>query len=109
MNIVCRYSSWVPKKLGADAITLYPFVFFSMTKAAALKTMILHHEMVHVRQVRALGWLKFYWKYIWQYFAGRLKGLDEDLAYRTITFEREAYDAQATVVFTEAEKKELSL
>ncbi len=109
MNVVCVYNSKLPGWFGATAITLYPFLFFALSKESALSSKTLAHEMVHVRQVRKLGWLRFYWKYVVEYFKWRLKGMDADLAYRTTSFEREAYDAQASVVFTDAEKKELEL
>lgn len=107
MNVVCVYKSRVPGWFGATAITLYPFIFLGLAKADAVE--ILKHEIVHVRDVRALGWFRFYWKYVWEYVAWRLKGLDDDLAYRTISFEKKAYEISKDVVFTTAEKKELQL
>lgn len=107
MNVRCVYSSKWPKRFGADAITLYPFILFDCTKEVALDSGILKHEVVHVRQVRTLGWFRFYASYVWQYLQLRLAGLDGATAYYALTYEKEAY-ANA-IEFTDAEKKELGI
>ena len=51
------------------------------------------HELVHVRQWRELGVLRFLWRYLGAYFRGRLRGLKHAEAYAAIPFEREARGA----------------
>ena len=69
MKIRRKYNNWIPKLINVHAITLYPFILFSRS-VPELKTRLLHpeylfkHEYVHIEQVRRLGWLKFYFRYL---------------------------------------------
>ena len=49
------------------------------------------HELVHVRQIGALGFPLFALRYAWAYLRGRLRGLSPEAAYLAIPFEAEAY------------------
>jgi hypothetical protein len=51
---------------------------------------LIAHEVVHVRQWRALGRLGFLRRYLGEYLANRRKRLGHDQAYRMISFEEEA-------------------
>ena len=51
---------------------------------------LLAHELVHVRQWRELGPIRFLWRYLGAYVRGRLRGLGHRQAYAAIPFEREA-------------------
>ena len=44
------------------AITIAPFVF--VIKSKKDDPGVLAHEMVHIRQVAAMGWIPFYWNYV---------------------------------------------
>lgn len=44
-------------------ITLYPFILFRDRKEHVTEAMF-RHEWEHVRQIRYLGWFKFYWQYL---------------------------------------------
>jgi hypothetical protein len=48
------------------------------------------HELVHVRQWRQLGSLRFVRRYLIEYLRGRRKGLSHAQAYLGISFEKEA-------------------
>jgi len=48
-------------RVNAQAITLYPYIIYRSEEA---KEQYRKHEMVHVEQVRRLGWLKFYASYL---------------------------------------------
>ncbi|HUG31411.1 MAG TPA: DUF4157 domain-containing protein [Acidimicrobiia bacterium] len=48
------------------------------------------HELIHVRQYRATGYLHFVTSYLREYLKGRIGGLSPDEAYRQISHEREA-------------------
>ncbi|MFN2486772.1 MAG: hypothetical protein ABR609_09245 [Acidimicrobiia bacterium] len=48
------------------------------------------HELVHVRQWKELGVLRFLWRYLADYLQGRQRGLGHTEAYRQISFEQEA-------------------
>jgi hypothetical protein len=82
------------KWTNIGAITLYPFIFFSMSKEEARESRILHHEMVHVAQIRSYGWLIFYASYLLGFIANFIAFKNWNTAYRFIVFEREAYSNQ---------------
>lgn len=107
MKVVFRFNHWIPRLLNVNAITLYPYVLYSGSRESANDT-IIRHEMVHVRQVRKLGWLRFYASYIAEYFRLRLRGHKHDGAYRQISFEQEAYRDQAHIALTEQERGEIA-
>ena len=69
------------KHLWADASVIYPFIF---TKDKNNKV-LMAHEMVHVEQIKRLGWLRFYATYL--YYQIRY-GSDKN------PFEIEAYKKQ---------------
>lgn len=79
------------KPFKINAIVLYPFVFYCAPNPSAD---IITHEQVHFDQIKQLGILKFYGKYLWEYFQGRKLGLSHYEAYRNISFEKEAYEKQ---------------
>jgi hypothetical protein len=103
-----RYEHWIPRRLGVRAIVLYPYVLFSGGRAE-VGPLLLRHEMIHVRQVRRSGWLRFYARYLKEYFFFRLRGNSGPEAYRKISFEDEAYALAEKIDLTEAEKREVDL
>lgn len=107
MKVRARYSHWFPRKVGALAITLYPWVLFSMPKSEALP--VAKHEVVHVRQVRALGWLRFYVSYGWQWLKAMVCYWDYWRAYSAVLYEQEAYAQQANNELTPEELAEFEL
>ena len=93
---------------GFGAITLYPYIFFRASENE-VSASTLRHEMIHVRQVRRLGWVKFYSSYLFHYGVGLFKYLDNDKAYRAIPYEVEAYRDQDKIALTKSELVELGL
>jgi len=81
---------WVggPVPPGSAGITLGQTVIVRAGKSES-KT-LLAHELVHVRQYREHGVVRFWRKYLAAYFAGRAKGYPHWSAYRRIPFEVEA-------------------
>lgn len=56
---------------------------------------MLAHELIHVEQIRRLGWGRFYVSYLFEFF-GHLRRLKNwRRAYLEISFEREAYLRQS--------------
>ena len=84
-------NSRIAKVLNVQAIVLYPFVFFAEKNPGDI---LINHEMIHITQIKKLGVLRFYFHYIREYFSGRQKGLNHHEAYRSISFEKEAYENQ---------------
>ena len=74
-----------------NGIVLWPFLFYA---DADPHPIIRNHEEIHLEQLRRTGILKFYVLYLAEYFQGRMKGMKHDEAYRSISFEKEAYAHQ---------------
>jgi len=55
---------------------------------------LLWHELTHVRQMREAGLLRFGWRYLCEYLRNRRSGMSAAEAYRNISYEREAFDAE---------------
>ena len=51
---------------------------------------LLAHELVHVRQWREVGTVRFLWRYLGAYARGRVRGLRHRDAYAAIPLEQEA-------------------
>lgn len=120
MKVKLIYNSKFANLINVGAITLYPFIFFSMSKEEALERRVLHHEFVHVRQVRTNGWFDFYIKYIWNWVVALFQQkpinyphtnipVDTKLerAYYNIKYEQEAYALENMLVLTPDELKEV--
>jgi hypothetical protein len=82
----CRFL----KLFRINAIVLYPFVLYQ-SKTPDEKLM--KHEAIHLRQIKDIGVMKFYFYYLREYFEGRRSGLSHYEAYRNISFEKEAFDS----------------
>jgi Domain of unknown function (DUF4157) len=55
---------------------------------------LLRHERTHVRQAARLGLTLFLYRYASEYIRLRLRGRTGPQAYREISFEREAFEAE---------------
>lgn len=88
------FRSAIPRLFGARAITLYPFVFFEQTREEALRTRVLHHEWLHILQVRRKGFFGFYLGYVGEFFRHYRHERNWNKAYRLISYERDAYAKQ---------------
>ena len=73
---------------GVAAMTLGRVIL--VRQGHASDTALLAHELVHVRQWRELGALRFLWRYLAAYFRGRAAGLGHQRAYEAIPLEVEA-------------------
>jgi hypothetical protein len=81
------YNNIIPFK-GFEAINLFGVVF-ARKEYKPLDTISIHHEMIHTKQMKELGYIFFY---LW-YFAEWLVKLClyGKKAYHNISLEREAY------------------
>jgi hypothetical protein len=90
MVVVCKYL--IPK--GYAAIALFPFILISDAKYVADYTLI-NHEKIHLRQQAELLILPFFVWYALEYLYRMIKFRDHHKAYRSISFEAEAYSFEA--------------
>jgi DMSO/TMAO reductase YedYZ heme-binding membrane subunit len=84
--IVAKYL--IPK--GYRGLTLFPFVFIKYAFDSENKVLV-NHEKIHIRQQLELFVLPFFLWYFVEYAVRLLQYKNANLAYRNISFEREAY------------------
>ena len=84
--IVSRYL--IPK--GFRGITLFPFIVVSERVLKQNEVMI-NHEKIHIRQQIELLILPFFIWYGIEFLIRWIISKDKNVAYRNISFEREAY------------------
>ncbi len=90
MILVSKYI--VPK--GYVGITIYPFVFLKY-KALKKDAVLLNHEKIHLKQQLELLIIPFFMIYGFEFLIRLLQYKRWSLAYRNISFEREAYFQEA--------------
>lgn len=82
-RVVCRF---VPK---GYAINIFGTVW--ARTAAQITDRVIYHERIHSAQQRELLWLPFYLLYFAEWLVLLIRYRNWDRAYRSISFEREAY------------------
>lgn len=82
---------WIggPVPPGSAGMTLGPLVI--VRRRAAESGRLMRHELVHVRQWREKGAIRFAVEYVWSYLRWRARGYSHHGAYRRIPAEVEAY------------------
>jgi len=73
-----------------SAVSIYPFIFLRDERCRN-DYVLINHELIHFRQQKELFWLIFFIWYILEYLIRLLYYRNSKLAYRNISFEREAY------------------
>lgn len=86
MILISKYI--VPK--GYLGITIFPFMFLK-TKALKGNAVLVNHEKIHLRQQLELLIIPFYIIYMIEFLIRLIQYRKWHLAYRNISFEREAY------------------
>lgn len=84
--IVAKYL--IPK--GYRGMAVFPFVLmkYDLDKVNAI---FVNHEKIHLKQQKELLILPFFIWYFLEYLFRLIQYKNKDLAYRNISFEREAY------------------
>ena len=92
--IVAKYL--IPK--GYSGMTVFPFVFLkhSVDKGNVI---FVNHEKIHLRQQLELLILPFFIWYFLEFIFRLAQYRNANLAYRNISFEREAYDNESNLVY----------
>jgi hypothetical protein len=85
--IVSRYL--IPKGFGG--LTVFPFIVFRR-KEQALDAVYVNHEKIHIRQQLELLVLPFFVWYFLEYMVRLVWCRNKNTAYKSISFEREAYE-----------------
>jgi len=84
--IVAKYL--IPK--GYRGMALFPFVLVKYDFDKTNETFV-NHEKIHLKQQLELLILPFFIWYVLEFFIRLIQYKNKDLAYRNISFEREAY------------------
>ena len=75
---------------GFRGLTFFQFVFL-MNKEDVLDKVFVNHEKIHLRQQLELLVLPFYVWYVMEFLIRWIMTKDKNVAYRNISFEKEAY------------------
>ena len=65
--VTTRPWRWLPRLIGMSAITFAPFVIFRSGRYrndTPRGLALIAHETMHIGQVRELGRIRFYWRYL---------------------------------------------
>jgi len=100
MIIVCQR---LLKNTKISGITLFPFIFLRKKEDRQNQTLI-NHEKIHLRQQVELLIIPFYIWYLSEYYIKYLKYKDPQLAYRNISFEKEAYENDQNLGYLKTRK-----
>lgn len=92
----------VPK--GFVGITLYPFIFFNREDLKECKE-IVNHEKIHLKQQKELFVVFFFIFYVVEWICKFIKYRNKVVAYRNISFEREAYLNEGDFLYLKKRKR----
>ena len=76
---------------GFRGLTFFPFVFMA-DKEDKLNEIFINHEKIHLRQQLELLIVPFFIWYLMEFFVRWFQFKDKYVAYKNISFEREAYE-----------------
>lgn len=95
-------NKYLPGK-GFAGISLWPFVFIKKKKYAG-DPVFLNHERIHLRQQVEMLIIPFYLWYLTEFFIKLVYYQNSYRAYRTISFEREAYAREKDLTYCKTRK-----
>ena len=91
----------IPKKYCG--LTIYPFIFIK-TKKLKNDVVLLNHEKIHLQQQLELLWIFFFVWYLMEYAFLLIKFRKHDMAYKNISFEKEAYTFENDLAYLNRRK-----
>ncbi len=91
----------VPK--GFVGLTLYPFIFLKQ-KELKEDEQLINHEKIHLKQQLELLIVFFYLFYGLEWFVKCMKYKNGYIAYKNLSFEREAYKNEANLNYIKKRK-----
>lgn len=100
MIIVCQS---LLKNTKINGITLFPFIFLRKPEDKT-NAVLINHEKIHLRQQLELLVIFFYLWYVIEYYYWYFKLRDSYLAYKFISFEREAYAQEGDLRYLQKRK-----
>lgn len=97
MIIVCHK---ILKNMKINGITLFPFIFIQNPEDRN-NAVLINHEKIHLRQQLELLVIFFYIWYVVEYYYWYFRLKDSFMAYKYISFEREAYAMEEDLNYLE--------
>ena len=97
MKIV--FCKWFPFK-GYKAITILKWIIVRKDAKVAFTSVDYNHECIHYEQEKELLYIGFYLLYVLEFLVKLLYYRKWHKAYRSISFEREAYTNQYNTAYT---------
>jgi hypothetical protein len=91
------------RKTKINGIAIFPFIFLR-NKSLKDNKILINHEKIHIRQQIELLIIFFYFWYVAEYYYWYLKLGNKQLAYRSISFEREAYANEENLHYLKTRK-----
>ena len=92
--IVAKYL--IPK--GFRGLTVYPFILVKYREDLK-DSIFINHEKIHIRQQVELLIFPFFIWYLAEYLVRLLQYKNGHLAYKNISFEREAYTEESNLLY----------
>ncbi len=89
------------KNTKIHGITLFPFILLR-NKSDIENSVLINHEKIHLRQQLEMLVIFFYLWYIVEYYYWFLKYNNKMKAYRSISFEREAFAKETDLSYLES-------
>ena len=96
------YNSFIPFK-GFIAINLFGTLFVRNEYKGKVDDVIINHEQIHTEQMKEVGYLQFYILYLVEWVMNLINKKED--AYRSISFEREAYDNEKNLDYLKTRQK----
>ena len=88
-----KYKHWIPKLLKVNAIVIFQTIYYAMPEEK-VSDRLRRHEEKHVQQQREEGNIIFKIKYVYEFLVNYIKYRKFWKAYRNISFEVEARQAE---------------
>ena len=88
---------------GYKGMTIFPFIFVNSEKHKN-DVVVMNHEKIHLKQQLELLVIPFYILYLIDYAIGIAKYRNTRLAYRNITWEKEAYRNESNLNYLKNRK-----
>lgn len=93
-------AAWLP----VDGMAFFPFMLFKK-KDFSISPTLINHERIHLQQQLELLILPFFVWYIFEYIYFRFAGKKHQEAYRSISFEKEAYQNENDMNYLKIRKR----
>lgn len=94
---------WLLKSTKISGITLFPFIILRKVQDRD-NEILLNHERIHLRQQLELLVVFFYLWYVIEYYYWFFRLRDSYMAYRYISFEREAFAKETELNYLKKRK-----